>query len=81
MFKQDTIERFKGIETPFYYYNMDVLRQVLVGIEEKFEAVFNQQGWRHSSLQNKRAPFPTPCKFHYFRFFLIRSTASITFSL
>ncbi|RWY50894.1 diaminopimelate decarboxylase [Mucilaginibacter gilvus] len=29
MFKQDTIERFKGIETPFYYYNMDVLRQTL----------------------------------------------------
>ncbi|AMR32225.1 diaminopimelate decarboxylase [Mucilaginibacter sp. PAMC 26640] len=29
MFKKDTIERFKGIETPFYYYNMDVLRQTL----------------------------------------------------
>ncbi|OOQ61176.1 diaminopimelate decarboxylase [Mucilaginibacter pedocola] len=29
MFKPETIERFKGIETPFYYYNMDVLRQTL----------------------------------------------------
>ena len=29
MFKKDTIERFAGIETPFYYYNMDVLRQTL----------------------------------------------------
>lgn len=29
MFKQDTIERFAGIETPFYYYDMDVLRQTL----------------------------------------------------
>jgi len=29
MFNTNTIERFKGIETPFYYYNMDVLRQTL----------------------------------------------------
>ncbi|RYG03090.1 MAG: diaminopimelate decarboxylase, partial [Chitinophagaceae bacterium] len=29
MFKQDTIERFAGIDTPFYYYNMDVLRRTL----------------------------------------------------
>lgn len=29
MFKKDTIEWFAGIETPFYYYNMDVLRQTL----------------------------------------------------
>jgi diaminopimelate decarboxylase len=29
MFKQNTIERFEGIDTPFYYYDMDVLRQTL----------------------------------------------------
>jgi diaminopimelate decarboxylase len=29
MFKKDTIKRFEGLETPFYYYNMEVLRQTL----------------------------------------------------
>lgn len=29
MFNQDTISRFQNIETPFYYYNMEVLRQTL----------------------------------------------------
>nr|WP_294794756.1 diaminopimelate decarboxylase [uncultured Mucilaginibacter sp.] len=29
MFNQDTISRFQNIETPFYYYDMEVLRQTL----------------------------------------------------
>ncbi|MFD2147450.1 diaminopimelate decarboxylase [Mucilaginibacter antarcticus] len=29
MFNQDTITRFQSTETPFYYYNLDVLRQTL----------------------------------------------------
>ncbi|WP_214071726.1 diaminopimelate decarboxylase [Mucilaginibacter sp. dw_454] len=29
MFTQDTITRFKNAETPFYYYNLEVLRQTL----------------------------------------------------
>jgi diaminopimelate decarboxylase len=29
MFKRNTIERFEEIDTPFYYYDMDVLRQTL----------------------------------------------------
>ncbi|PJJ84597.1 diaminopimelate decarboxylase [Mucilaginibacter auburnensis] len=29
MFNQNTVSRFQGIETPFYFYNMEVLRQTL----------------------------------------------------
>jgi diaminopimelate decarboxylase len=29
MFNQDTVTRFQTIETPFYYYNLDVLNQTL----------------------------------------------------
>ncbi|TWR28969.1 diaminopimelate decarboxylase [Mucilaginibacter pallidiroseus] len=29
MFSNYTIQRFEGIETPFYYYNLDVLKQTL----------------------------------------------------
>ncbi len=29
MFKEETIKKFRTIPTPFYYYDMDLLRQTL----------------------------------------------------
>jgi diaminopimelate decarboxylase len=37
MIKKDIIEKFRGIETPFYYYDLDILRDVLGNLKAESE--------------------------------------------
>lgn len=37
MFKQDTVAAFKNIPTPFYYYDIEVLKQTLQKVKEESE--------------------------------------------
>ena len=35
MFDKETINKFKSLPTPFYYYDLDVLRQTLKQLKEE----------------------------------------------